>query len=106
MQKIICGKCGIEYSMPDEKYNSLIGDGGTFYCPNGHARHFTDSYKTKLERQMERTRQMEISRDYWMRQYDEAIAERDHIDRQRRGLCGYIAKLKLKLEQEKSCNTQ
>jgi len=50
MAPMICGECGIEYDIPQARYNDLKKTGDTFYCPNGHARVFrvgpTEDQKT------------------------------------------------------------
>lgn len=39
---VTCGSCGIVFGMPETRLVELRLTGDTFYCPNGHARHFTD----------------------------------------------------------------
>lgn len=35
---MVCGKCGIPFSVPTNYHNKLRETGETWYCPNGHAR--------------------------------------------------------------------
>jgi hypothetical protein len=43
-----CCGCAIVFAMPDELRARLKRDGGTFYCPNGHAQHFTQTETDRL----------------------------------------------------------
>lgn len=50
MQEEKCCVCGIRFAMTSSLRSARLADGHHFYCPNGHAQHFTDSYKQQLER--------------------------------------------------------
>lgn len=38
-----CGECQVHFALERTHRNKLIGNGKTFYCPNGHARHYGES---------------------------------------------------------------
>lgn len=47
-----CPKCGIPYAAPKEFMAEARKDPSiTFYCPNGHGRHFSESETDKLRRE-------------------------------------------------------
>jgi len=45
-----CYKCGLIFGMPEELRDTLLKNGETFYCPNGHPQHFAESLAEKLKR--------------------------------------------------------
>ena len=52
-----CCNCGVVFAMPDYMMQRLQERGGTFYCPNGHAQHYTKSEVTRLKEKLaEQTR--------------------------------------------------
>lgn len=59
MTKMACGKCGIEFAVPDHFYREQLKDGpnGGWYCPNGHSRVFGESEGDKLRRERDRLKQ-------------------------------------------------
>ncbi len=54
MKTMTCVNCGIEFGMTDAMYEGMLKCGNTFYCPNGHAQHFTENQRkvVELERQL------------------------------------------------------
>lgn len=36
----VCGECGISFAAPEGFWSNRRGDHKTWYCPNGHARHY------------------------------------------------------------------
>lgn len=48
-----CGACGVTFAMPERLVEARQSDGKAFYCPNGHARVFTDTKEAQLRRQLE-----------------------------------------------------
>lgn len=45
---LTCCSCGITFSMDDILRELRQKDGTTFYCPNGHAQHYSESEATRL----------------------------------------------------------
>lgn len=45
-----CFRCGAPIVMPKAQYEQRLDDGRSFWCPNGHEQHFTESRQAKLER--------------------------------------------------------
>lgn len=49
LETITCGKCGIEFAVPDH-----LDDHATFWCPNGHARGFVgETEAQRLAKELE-----------------------------------------------------
>jgi hypothetical protein len=46
-----CYKCGVDFASP--LIAARRDDGETFYCPNGHAQHFTETEAQRLRRRLE-----------------------------------------------------
>jgi DNA-binding XRE family transcriptional regulator len=54
-----CGECGVQFAFTEEFYRRRKEDRKTWYCPNGHPRHFTGpSEESKLRQELERKEQM------------------------------------------------
>lgn len=56
-EPISCGECGCQFMMPTRMYVQRRKDGNSWYCPNGHERHYP--IKTDLDKQREEEREME-----------------------------------------------
>jgi hypothetical protein len=53
---IECGECGVVFALSDEFMDQRKQDHRTWYCPNGHQRHYPgESREEKLKRQLDRT---------------------------------------------------
>ena len=50
MKELCCCNCGLDFAMPECRYDKLLDTGDTFYCPNGHAQHFSESRKKEILR--------------------------------------------------------
>lgn len=49
-ERLQCSECSLVYYVPDHFKSNKRENGNTFYCPNGHGQHFTESTQKKLER--------------------------------------------------------
>lgn len=54
LETLACGGCGIVFAVPDWKLKELRRTRATFWCPNGHARGFTESEEDRLRLQLAR----------------------------------------------------
>lgn len=70
-QQIICCTCSVRFYTPVELYERRKETGNTFWCPNGHEQHFTETTKKKLERAELELSQVKASRD---RERDQRLA--------------------------------
>lgn len=43
-------ECGVTFAMDANLYAQRLDDGRAFYCPNGHAQHFSESREAELRR--------------------------------------------------------
>jgi uncharacterized Zn-finger protein len=87
----LCGKCGVEFAMPQSMRDARRKDGETFYCPNGHPRVFRETTEQKLQRDLESARKQ---RD-WARA--RATATSDQLaaaERSRRALRGVNTRMR------------
>lgn len=48
-----CYKCGVIFAMPATMLRIFKDDGGSFYCPNGHAQHYTKSEVQRLREKLD-----------------------------------------------------
>jgi hypothetical protein len=46
---IVCGACGIQFSLPEVRRADLKKSGDTFYCPNGHPRVYKPTEVDELQ---------------------------------------------------------
>lgn len=53
-----CGNCGVIFWIPEELENELLRIGGSWHCPNGHVRHYTEPECVKYKRLYEETQQV------------------------------------------------
>jgi transposase-like protein len=50
--QMICGECGINFSMPEAFREERQEHGKTWYCPNGHPRVYRESDVDRLKKQL------------------------------------------------------
>jgi hypothetical protein len=53
LTSVTCCSCSVLFAMPEVLRARLQRDGGSFYCPNGHAQHFTQSETTRLRAKLD-----------------------------------------------------
>lgn len=51
-ETIYCYKCSIGFAVPASVRSRWQENGETFYCPNGHSQHYTESDIQKLQKQL------------------------------------------------------
>ena len=84
---IDCSECNVLFGITGEFEQRRRTDGGTFYCPVGHAQHYRDSTEKRLARERE-AHARTIAR------FDQVRAERDAIERSRSATRGQLTKVK------------
>lgn len=84
---IDCCQCGALFGIPNDVDDELLRTGRSFYCPNGHPQHYTESTETKL--QAERDKNARITA-----QLDQMRADRDAMERSRNATKGQLTKVK------------
>lgn len=65
-----CGTCGVPYTVPEVRYQSMRTEGGFAHCPNGHAWGWKEGTKQRDELRAERDRLKQA-----LAQRDDEIAE-------------------------------
>lgn len=90
-----CCNCHQSFYMVRSKYDACRTKGESFYCPNGHSMHYTDTeilrLKKELEQQKKRTEWAEQNRDSLRK-------DRDSIEKSRNALKGVITKTKNRIK--------
>ncbi len=54
-----CGKCWIEWGVPNGWQKERLRTGEDFYCPNGHCRVYRDTEEDQLRKKLERSEERE-----------------------------------------------
>lgn len=96
-----CGQCGTPICFTQQRYQELKQTGETFYCSNGHARHFTESENSKLKKRIERL-EYELglerkSKEFWIEQEKKRCAQRDLAERRIKALRGWVTRLRMRV---------
>lgn len=102
---LTCGVCGVPHGISQTIYDGAMNSGKSWHCPNGHALRFTDSEKTKLERELayqkanyERKLAGEIKLKEWAREdAKQAAAARDRYSRKASAYKGILTKTKKRI---------
>ena len=71
MVEMTCCNCGTQYSVEQTIYDLRKSDGATFYCPNGHGQHYTESDTSrikKLKKELEETKKELADKEIELRQ--------------------------------------
>lgn len=87
-QTLCCGKCGIEFAVPETWVDDRRHDHRTWYCPNGHPRHFPGKSSEEILRQ-----RLSAAQD----QLDTARRQRDHAERSARTYRGHLTRTKRRI---------
>jgi hypothetical protein len=65
-QFMICGDCGVEFYMPQERYDTALREGGWWWCTNGHKRGFkkgTEQTDLEKERQARQRAEQRVAQE-------------------------------------------
>jgi len=92
MTDMLCGKCGVAFSMPESVYKDRHQNGDTFYCPNGHPRVFREPDVERLKKQLDAATRTNTELAERVREAQalatKAAGERDRLlKRSRAGVC-------------------
>lgn len=72
LRELTCYSCIVHFAMDGALYDRRLADGDTFYCPNGHAQHFTESTVDQLKKQNQNLKtRLSYSEQACSRQYEE-----------------------------------
>lgn len=84
VEAIDCFVCGLVFGIDSRFVSRRRKDGRTFYCPNGHGQHFTETEEVRLER---RLKSLEAQNTHLQDQ-------RDAAERSARAYKGQVTKIK------------
>jgi hypothetical protein len=86
-----CYKCGIPFAVPAQHYRQLQDSGDSFWCPNGHRQHFTETTEQRMQKQVDaQRRRAEMAERRAEIERDEA----QHQGRRASAFKGNVTKLK------------
>lgn len=84
-----CCNCFTHFAMDRALNSSLRAKGGTFYCPNGHGQHYTESEVQKLKKELESAKKrMGWAEDSATR----ALAQAEQVKREKAAIKGQLTK--------------
>jgi hypothetical protein len=84
---IDCFKCGALFGLPNDVNDELLARGRTFYCPNGHGQHYTNSLQKQLQDERDRSARLNA-------RLDQERAHSNAVERSRRATKGQLTKVK------------
>jgi len=89
-----CCACGVTFAMPAGLRRKFASNGGTFYCPVGHAQHYTEPDVEVLKRKLRQANQRASDLESQLNGALDNLAEnKKELRRARRranvGLCPY-----------------
>lgn len=93
-ETITCFKCGITFAVPASVRRRWLDSGDSFYCPNGHSQHYTESTVEKQKKEIERLRKEKE----WAEQAKyNALDQADHAERRASAMKGVNTKIKKRI---------
>lgn len=94
-----CANCGLQFCMPDDFMERRREDHHTFYCPNGHAQHYTDENKDQKIKNLEAQVKREQERTATEREKTSLIRrEKEHAERSASTYKGQVTKIKRRVK--------
>ena len=60
-----CCNCGTPFAMASGLYDQLQRTGKSFYCPNGHSQHYTETTENKLKKAEQDIKSLEDQAKWW-----------------------------------------
>ena len=70
MEKLVCPVCGCIYAIPAKMLSARRESGETWYCPNGHSLHFSETAIDRLQKKLQEAtiRIDEVNQERWQAQ--------------------------------------
>lgn len=87
-----CCACGITFAMPADMQRRRREDHGSFFCPAGHAQHYTG--KSEEQKAKDRAARLEQQLTAQRAQTDQERARADHEAKRANGFKGAMVKAK------------
>lgn len=86
-----CCSCHILFGMDKRTRQRYLDSGASFYCPNGHSQHYTESTVKKLEKQLA----LANKRTEWAQQDAKSAKDRaKHEEKRARTYLGHFNRVK------------
>lgn len=86
-----CGQCGVMFAIPETMQAEKLRDGGSWWCPNGHGRHYAEPEVDRLRSQLKAAKAREVhERD----QRRAAETARQAAERRAAAAWGQVTRLK------------
>ena len=83
-----CCNCGIEFAMPASFQQKKRENGGSFYCPNGHGQHYSETEVDRLKKQLDAEQRKTAFERNQRRETEKQLAKaRTKIARVNHGVC-------------------
>ena len=92
LELIHCGECGVPFGMSDAFIEERRKDHRTWYCPNGHPRHYPG--KTRAEELAEKLETEKRNAEFWRASAKRHEATTQLVRRQRDAYKGHTTRLK------------
>lgn len=84
-----CCNCFTHFAMDSDLRQRRLDEGGTFYCPNGHAQHYTETIVARLKKQND---SLTKQRDYAEGRAERAVEQAETAKRQKAAIKGQLTK--------------
>lgn len=92
--ELTCCDCFTHFAMDNDLYRRRLEQGGTFYCPNGHGQHFTETEVKKLQ---EQNRNLKKQLDWAESSARRARQEVERTKRQKAAIKGQLTKTRKRI---------
>ncbi len=97
MVRETCCSCGIVFGMEKNYRDELKDTGNSFYCPNGHGQHYTESTEKKLEEAKKALKSARESEEWWKGRAESHAKEAESVKRMLRSTRGQLTKTKKRI---------
>jgi hypothetical protein len=94
-ETISCYKCSCMFAVPRSVRRRWLDSGSTFYCPNGHDQHYTESSVQKLEKQLAEERRR---REFAQNNAAAERAARERTERSNRAIRGATTRIRNRIK--------
>lgn len=94
METVTCCNCGMTFAMPERYKRKLVEEGGSFYCPAGHAQHFADPEVPRLKKEIEAAKRKAGQFESW---YKAEQSDHQHTRDRLRATKGVLTKTKKRI---------
>jgi hypothetical protein len=94
---LTCGSCGVHFAMDSSLYDRRTQDHESFWCPNGHQRHFVN--ETEAQRLARQLDAQKADTKFWRDSHAHATEREDKANRRLRATRGVVTRYKRRMIQ-------